>query len=130
MFTGDHVLGASTTALQPPWGDMAQYIASLRKLLDYDVDLMLPSHGPPVTEPRRRVEQLIRHRLEREEQIIGLLRQGRETVKQLVGEIYPELTGFLHAVAKGQIAAHLVKLEREGKISVSVNGSDARYRMK
>lgn len=127
MFTGDHVLANSTTALQPPWGDMAQYIQSLRKLLDYDIDLMLPAHGPPVTEPRQRIEHLIQHRLEREDQIIGLLKQGEETVKQLVVEIYPQLTGFFHAVAKGQIDAHLVKLQQEGKVSVRGNGSDARY---
>ena len=126
MFTGDHVL-SSTTALQPPWGDMAQYIDSLRKLLDYDIDLMLPSHGPPITEPHQRVEYLIQHRLEREEQIITLLKQGKGTVKKLVVEIYPELTGFLHAVAKGQISAHLVKLEQEGKVSVRGNGNDTRY---
>jgi len=130
MFTGDHVLSSSTTALQPPWGDMSQYIASLRKLLDYDIELMLPSHGPPVTEPRQRVEQLIRHRLEREEQVVGLLRQGKDTIKEMVGQMYPELTGFLRAVAKGQISAHLVKLEQEGRVSVSGNGSDTRYRMK
>jgi glyoxylase-like metal-dependent hydrolase (beta-lactamase superfamily II) len=127
MFTGDHVLASSTTALQPPWGDMAQYIASLRKLLDYDIDLMLPAHGPPVTQPRQRVEQLIQHRLEREDQVIGLLKQGKDTVKEIVGEIYPELTGFLRAVAKGQISAHLVKLEYEGKVSMCGNGRDARY---
>jgi len=127
MFTGDHVLSKSTTALQPPWGDMARYIESLKKLLDYDVDLMLPAHGPPITEPRQRVEYLIQHRLEREEQIIGLLQQGKDTVKQIVGQAYPDLTGFLLAVAKGQVCAHLVKLEQEGKVSVLGNGRDTRY---
>jgi len=130
MFTGDHVLSSSTTALQPPWGDMARYIESLKKLLDYDVALMLPSHGPPITEPRQRVEYLIQHRLEREEQVISLLKQGKKTVKELVAEVYPELTGFLHVVAKGQVSAHLVKLEQEGKVSANGSGKDTRYSLK
>ncbi len=127
MFTGDHVLSSSTTALQPPWGDMGRYIASLRKVLDYDVELMLPAHGPPITEPRQRVEYLIQHRLEREEQVISLLKRGKKTVKELVAEIYPDLTGFLYAVAMGQVSAHLAKLEQEGRASTNGSGKDTRY---
>ncbi len=129
MFTGDHVLAESTTALQPPWGDMAQYINSLRKLLGYDIELMLPAHGPPIREPRRRLEELIEHRLEREEQVIAGLSQGKGTVKELVAEIYPELTGFPYAMAKGQVHAHLIKLEREGKASSKGSGEGARYKL-
>jgi glyoxylase-like metal-dependent hydrolase (beta-lactamase superfamily II) len=127
MFTGDHVLANSTTALQPPWGDMAQYIDSLRKLLGYEIELMLPAHGPPITEPRRRIEYLIRHRLEREEQVVKLLGLGKGSVTEIVAQIYPELTGFLHALAVGQISAHLVKLEQEGKVCARGNGKSAHY---
>jgi glyoxylase-like metal-dependent hydrolase (beta-lactamase superfamily II) len=129
MFTGDHVLADRTTALQPPWGDMAQYINSLKKLLSYDIDLMLPAHGPFITQPKKRLEELIRHRLEREEQVITLVRQGKGTVEELVAEIYPALTGFLYLVAKGQISAHLVKLNKEGKASSVGEGESARYTM-
>ena len=129
MFSGDHVLGQSTTVIQPPKGDMAQYIDSLRKLLGYDIDLILPGHGPPLREPRRRVEELIQHRLEREEQVIDGLRQGKATVKELATEIYPELAGFLYELAKGQVYAHLIKLEREGKASSQGSGDDARYKL-
>ncbi|MEA1958613.1 MAG: MBL fold metallo-hydrolase, partial [Chloroflexota bacterium] len=115
MFSGDCVLAKTTTALQPPWGDMAQYIESLKKLLKYDVDLMLPAHGPPIREPRQRIEELIRHRLEREEQVLELLRKGKSTVKEIAADIYPDLTGFLYAVSQGQVYSHLLKLEREGK---------------
>jgi glyoxylase-like metal-dependent hydrolase (beta-lactamase superfamily II) len=129
MFTGDHVLADSTTALQPPWGDVAQYINSLKKLLSYDIDLMLPAHGPPVTEPKRRVNELIRHRLEREEQVIALLRQGKSMVTEIADVIYPRLTGFSYAVAKGQISAHLAKLEQEGMVSSRGEGKNTRYTM-
>jgi glyoxylase-like metal-dependent hydrolase (beta-lactamase superfamily II) len=127
MFTGDHVLAKSTTALQPPWGDMARYIDSLRKLLDYDIELMLPAHGPPITEPRQRVEYLIQHRLEREEQVVQLLRLGKGTVKEIAADIYPELTGFLKVVAIGQIHAHLAKLEQEGRLTAHGNGNSSHY---
>jgi len=124
MFSGDHVLSKTTTALQPPWGDMTQYIESLRKLLKYDIDLMLPAHGPPIREPRKRIEEIIQHRLEREQQVFELLSKGKDTVKAITSEIYPELSGFLFAVAKGQTYAHLVKLEKEGKV---VSQGDGQY---
>jgi glyoxylase-like metal-dependent hydrolase (beta-lactamase superfamily II) len=129
MFAGDHVLAKTTTALQPPWGDMTQYIESLRKLLKYDIDLMLPAHGPPITESRKRIEELIRHRIEREAQVIALLRKEKSTVKAIVAEIYPELTGFLYAVAQGQVYAHLVKLEQDGKVESQGEGQFGTFKL-
>jgi len=129
LFSGDHVLGLGTTAIHPPKGDMAQYIDSLRKLLDYDIDLICPGHGPLIREPQRKLDELIEHRKEREDQVIALLRQGDNTVKQLVAQIYPELAGFLYELAKGQIYAHLIKLEREGKAYSQGRGEDASYKL-
>jgi len=129
MFAGDHVLAKTTTALQPPWGDMTEYIESLRKLLKYDIDLMLPAHGPPIKESRKRIEDLIQHRIEREAQVIVLLGKGKTTVKAIVAEIYPELTGFLYAVAQGQVYAHLVKLEKDGKVSSQGEGQRSKFKL-
>jgi len=129
LFSGDHVLGLGTTAIHPPKGDMAHYIDSLRKLLDYDIDLICPGHGPLIREPQRKLEELIEHRKEREEQVIAVLRQGDNTVKQLVAEIYPELAGFLYELAKGQVYAHLIKLEREGKACSQGIGGEASYKL-
>ncbi len=129
LFSGDHVLGLGTTAIHPPKGDMAQYIDSLKKLLDYDIDLICPGHGPLIREPQRKLEELIEHRKEREEQVIAVLRQGENTVKQLVAEIYPELAGFLYELAKGQVYAHLIKLEREGKACSQGIGGEASYKL-
>lgn len=127
LFSGDHVLGMGTTAMRPPEGDMALYIDSLRKLLDYDIQMICPGHGPPIREARRKLEELIQHRLEREEQVIGGLKQGKATVKELVADIYPELDSLLIEAARGQVLAHLTKLEREGKVSSLGTGEDARY---
>ena len=129
MFSGDHVLAKTTTALQPPWGDMTQYIDSLRKLLKYDIDLMLPAHGPPIKEARKRIEELIQHRIEREAQVVALLGKGKVTVKEIVAEIYPELTGFLYAVAQGQVYAHLVKLEKDGKVVSQGEGQFGTFKL-
>jgi glyoxylase-like metal-dependent hydrolase (beta-lactamase superfamily II) len=129
LFSGDHVLGLGTTAIHPPKGDMAQYLDSLRKLLDYDIDLICPGHGPLIREPQRKLHELIEHRKEREDQVIALLQQGDNTVKQLVAQIYPELAGFLYELAKGQIYAHLIKLEREGKAYSQGTGEDASYKL-
>ena len=129
MFSGDQVVSQSTTAIQPPEGDMAQYIDSLRKLLSYDIGLIYPGHGPPIREPKRKLEELIQHRLEREERVIAQLSLGKDTVKELVAEIYPDLDGFLYEVAKGQVLAHLIKLEREGEVSSQGSGEDARYKL-
>jgi len=128
MFSGDCVLAKTTTALQPPWGDMARYIESLRKLLKYETDLMLPAHGPAIKDARKRIEELIQHRLEREEQVLKLLHAGKNTVKEIVAEIYPELNGFLYAVSQGQIHAHLVKLENEGKVISAGQGQDGTFK--
>lgn len=127
MFTGDHVLAEGTTALQPPWGNMTNYIASLHRLLDYDIDLMLPAHGPPVTDPRRRLEHLIRHRLRREDQIVSILSCHRCTIEELASQIYADLSGFFYAVAKGQIEAHLEKLEEEGRVVSQEEGANRQY---
>lgn len=127
LFSGDHVLGMGTTAMRPPEGDMAQYIDSLRKLLNYDIRTIYPGHGPPIREVRRKLEELIQHRLEREEQVITGLVQGKATVMELVAEIYPELDKRLYEAAKGQVLAHLIKLEREGRVSSLGAVEDARY---
>jgi glyoxylase-like metal-dependent hydrolase (beta-lactamase superfamily II) len=127
LFTGDHVLGMGTTAMRPPEGDMALYIDSLRKLLDYDIQMICPGHGPPIKEAKRKLQELIQHRLEREEQVATGLKQGKGTVAELVGLIYPELDHRLIEMAKGQVLAHLVKLVREGRASSQGSGEDARY---
>lgn len=127
LFAGDQVVGAGTTAINPPEGDMAVYIRSLRRLLDYDVTLLCPGHGPPVRDARRKIEELIQHRLEREEQVLAGLRRGRCTIKDLVSDIYPELDSRLLPAAEGQVLAHLTKLEQEGRVSSLAKGEETRY---
>ncbi|HXG42714.1 MAG TPA: MBL fold metallo-hydrolase [Dehalococcoidia bacterium] len=128
LFTGDTALGLGTVAVSPPpHGDMALYLRSLERLKGLDASLMLPGHGPPVKEVRRKLQELIDHRLEREQQVLSLLAQGRGTVAELVRAIYPELDRRILGMARRQVEAHLHKLMAEGRVVRQGEGSEARY---
>lgn len=114
LFSGDHILGLGTTAIVSPKGDMTQYIASLRRLLNYDIKLICPGHGPIIHAAHRKIKELIEHRLERERQVLTLYRKGLREIDLLVSEIYPELDIHLKSLAQGQLRAHLDKLKQEG----------------
>lgn len=117
LFSGDNVLGVGTTAIAPPpHGDMVQYLESLRKMQGLDAALLCPGHGPVVREPNRKIQELIDHRRERDEQILSLIGQGKSGVKRLVRAVYPELDRRLLLMATGQIVSHLRKLEAEGRV--------------
>ena len=127
LFAGDNVLGMGTTAIPPPpHGDMALYVESLRKMQGLEAELMCCGHGPLVKEPNRKLQELIDHRHEREEQILSLVREGRDTVKTLVRAIYPELDRRILGMAAGQVISHLAKLEREGRVHMSGEGEETR----
>ena len=130
LFAGDNVLGVGTTAIPPPpHGDMAQYVQSLRKMQSLEAELMCCGHGPVVKEPNRKLQELIDHRHEREEQILSLAREGRDTVKSLVRAIYPELDKRLLGMATGQVISHVAKLEREGRVRTSGEGEETRVEL-
>ncbi|HWQ27592.1 MAG TPA: MBL fold metallo-hydrolase [Dehalococcoidia bacterium] len=131
LFAGDNVLGLGTTVVPPPpHGDMAQYLTSLKKMQDLDARLLLPGHGPPVKEPRRKLQELIDHRRQREEQILSLVREGRDTVKRLVRAIYPELDRRLLGMAESQVRSHLAKLESEGRVALHAGGDDTKVELR
>ena len=125
LFTGDNILGSGTTVIDPDNGDMASYLESLRRLLTYEARLIAPGHGPVINQPAAKILQLIAHRLEREAQILALIGDGRGTMDELFSGIYPELDRRLHATARRQIRAHLVKLERDGKVAQTDNDAFA-----
>jgi glyoxylase-like metal-dependent hydrolase (beta-lactamase superfamily II) len=125
LFSGDNVLGMGTTAIAPPpHGDMVQYLASLRKMQGLDAALLCPGHGPLVKEPNRKIQELLDHRRERDEQILRFIGRGRDTVRRLVKAVYPELDGRLVPMATGQILSHLHKLEGEGKVRTRRDGDE------
>ena len=119
LFSGDVIVGFGTPVIDAPDGDIAQYIDSLRKLLNFPVRLICPGHGPLVREPERKIRELIAHRLEREQQVLSYLMQGKRSVTDLIAGIYPELDQRLVDLARKQVQAHLDKLAREGKVAVT-----------
>ena len=124
LFPGDHVMGWSTTVVSPPDGRMADYIDSLRMLLDRDDLTYFPTHGPPIDDPRPYVQALIEHRLDRERQIVALLASGPATVEEIVASLYADVREELHAPAARSVGAHLIALREAGRV---VGPQDDRY---
>ena len=115
VFTADHVMSWSTSIVSPPNGNMADYLASLRRLYARDDRLYLPGHGPRIPEPRRFVRALIDHRIMRENAILSALRGEGRTSRELVGALYANVASHLHGAAERSVIAHLQKLEAEGR---------------
>ena len=116
LFSGDHVMGWSTTVVVPPDGDMAAYMASLDKLRQREDRVYYPAHGPAVKNPRQYVRHLVGHRMQREKQILGLVREGPRAIPDIVANAYPGLDPRLAVAAGGSVLAHLVDLERRGLV--------------
>jgi glyoxylase-like metal-dependent hydrolase (beta-lactamase superfamily II) len=117
LFSGDHVMGWSTSVIAPPDGDMGAYLASLEKLAARDERIFYPTHGSPINDPKDWLEQLIAHRRLREAQILAALAQGAGTVAALVEKLYPDLAPVLRPAAAQQVAAHLEHLEARDLVS-------------
>jgi glyoxylase-like metal-dependent hydrolase (beta-lactamase superfamily II) len=118
LFSGDHVMGWSTTVISPPDGRMADYLDSLRLLLGRPETVLYPTHGPPVTHPQAYVEALIEHRLERERQIVDQLRGAPRTIDELVAVLYADVREELHRPAARSVEAHLIALAESGRARV------------
>ncbi len=116
LFTGDHVMGWSTTVVVPPDGDMAVYMQSLDKLRQRDDRIYYPAHGPPVTNPKQYVRHLMGHRMQREKQILKLVADRARAIPDIVAKAYPGLDPRLVVAAGGSVLAHLVDLERRGLV--------------
>jgi len=116
LFSGDHVMGWSTSVIVPPDGDMGDYMASLDKLRLRDDRIYFPGHGPAVTKPQQLVRGMIGHRLQREKQILKRLGAGDRTVPQIVAAAYPGLDPRLVPAAGASVTAHLLDLERRGMV--------------
>ena len=119
LFSGDHVMGWSTTVVAPPDGDMAAYMRSLETVMARGFDVLWPTHGPPVTDVRPFLEAYLEHRLERERQVLARLRAGDATIAQMLPVLYAGVDQGLWPAASLSLLAHLLKLVDEGRASVS-----------
>ena len=116
LFTGDHVMGWSTTVVVPPDGDMGLFMASLNMLRVRDDRVFYPAHGAPVTNTQQFLRGLIGHRMQREKQIVRLVGEGKAAIPEIVACAYPGLDPRLIPAAGGSVWAHLMDLERRGLV--------------
>jgi len=119
LFTGDHVMGWSTTVIIPPDGSMSDYMKSLDLLLRSDDKIYYPTHGPPIEDPVPFVRAYKAHRLDRERQIVECLRKELSTVDEMVAVVYRDTDLSLHKAAARSLFANLIKLWDEGRIICS-----------
>jgi len=122
LLSGDHVMNGSTVVINPPDGDMSEYIASLERLERLHLNYILPAHGYVLGKPRREIRKLIEHRLSRERRVYGSLQSlfeggsGAYSVEEIVGGAYQDVPASLHGLAARSLLAHLLKLQKDGKV--------------
>ena len=130
LFTGDHVMGWSTSVVIPPDGDMAAYRASLRLLQGRNDRTYLPGHGPPIADPGPYLAALVAHRTEREGEILAALAPGPSTIPEIVRLLYAAVDPRLHPAAGRSVLAHLRELTAGGRVACEGEpGLEAVYRL-
>lgn len=127
LFTGDHIMGWSTTVIGPPDGDMRAYFESLHKVRGRDDRTFWPTHGAPVTDTRPFLDAFLAHRLERETQVLATVRGGQTDVAEMVKVLYAGVREELHKPAGRSVLAHLIKLVGDGLVAID---DDARPSLK
>ncbi len=116
LFSGDHVMGWSTTVVSPPDGDMGDYLASLDKIAERGFSRLYPTHGPPIEDVPPFLAAYKAHRLERGRQILEQVAIGRGRIAEMVPVIYADIDQRLHPAAAHSVLAHLIHLVRTGEV--------------
>ena len=132
LFCGDHVMGWSTTIVSPPDGHMGTYIASLERLLDDDDRTYWPTHGAPIRDPKPYVRSLVEHRRLRAYQVETCLRDGIDTIPEMVKRLYHDLPVRMHPAAARSVLSTVIHLVERGDVvcvdsATALSAGDARY---
>jgi len=122
LFTGDHVMGWSTTVVAPPDGDMGAYMRSLEKLIARRDKILYPTHGSPIINPAPFLRAYLSHRRMRETQIGRALQRGHDRVPMLVQTLYAGLAPALHRAAALTVEAHLKHMIEDGRVAALEDG--------
>ena len=123
LFSGDHIMGWSTTVITPPDGDMTDYLASLDLIRARHFDTLWPTHGPPIREVDAFIEAYRAHRQERIDQILRALTSGPGTITELTPRLYADVDPRLWPAASRSMLAAMIHLEREGKVRADAGGT-------
>ncbi len=122
LFSGDHIINGSTVVIDPPDGNMSDYLASLHRLLELPTRFILPAHGWVIGEPAQAIRALIAHRLGREAKVIRALAEtGPCEITQLVERAYDDVPVSLHRIAQRSLLAHLEKLAEDSRVALRDN---------
>jgi glyoxylase-like metal-dependent hydrolase (beta-lactamase superfamily II) len=126
LFSGDHVMGWSTTVIVPPDGNLGHYLDSLQIVLDRGDDVLWPTHGPPITDPQTLVHTYLTHRQDRTDQIVTVLAEGPAGLTDIVPRVYRDVAKTLWLPAAMSTHAHLLHLVDEGRVGVVGGGAPRR----
>jgi glyoxylase-like metal-dependent hydrolase (beta-lactamase superfamily II) len=129
LFTGDAVVGRGTTFINPPDGDLVQYLKSLRRMQELRPRTIYPGHGPVALRAGAKLEEYVAHRADREVQVLATMTDGPRTIGQMVEVIYADHPPDVYPLAARSVAAHLLKLESEGRVERKGSGEAASYSM-
>jgi glyoxylase-like metal-dependent hydrolase (beta-lactamase superfamily II) len=127
LFTGDAVVGRGTSFIDPPGGDLAQYLRSLKRMQGLGARTIYPGHGPVVLDAPAKLRGYLDHRAEREEQVLAELDGGPATIPAMVERIYAAYPPEVRPLAARSLLAHLLKLEGEGRVARKGRGEDAAW---
>jgi glyoxylase-like metal-dependent hydrolase (beta-lactamase superfamily II) len=117
LFSGDLILNGSTSVIPDEDGDLADYMASLRRVQALGVRRIYPAHGPVIEDGPAKIQEYIDHRMERERQILEALGNGARTIPEMVKIIYADVPEKLHLMAGKSVHSHLKKLKKDGRVS-------------
>jgi len=116
LFSGDHIMGWSTTVVAPPDGDMTAYLASLDAVIARGFSTIWPTHGAPIVEPGPFLAAYRAHRLAREAQVLARLAAGDRRIADMIPALYAAVNSRLWPAASLSVWAHLIALERAGRV--------------
>jgi glyoxylase-like metal-dependent hydrolase (beta-lactamase superfamily II) len=122
LFSGDHVMGWSTTVIGPPDGDMRSYFDSLETVRARRDEVLWPTHGAPIREPGPFLDAFVEHRRARERQVLDAVRVGETSIAVMVRALYADVRRELHKPARRSVLAHLIKLVDDGVVAVDGGG--------
>jgi glyoxylase-like metal-dependent hydrolase (beta-lactamase superfamily II) len=129
-FSGDHIMGWSTTVITPPDGDLSDYLDSLEAIRARDFHVLWPTHGPPIRDVDAFIRAYAAHRQERLDQILSALAAGPARIRDLTPRLYADVDPRLHPAAARSMLAGMIHLVRQGRLATEGSaGPDSTYRL-
>ena len=118
LFAGDLMSGFGSVAIVPPRGSMGDYLQSLRRVEQMDIETVYPGHGPVIANGAERIREYIEHRERRESEILQLIQAGVGHIEELTEQLYPDILPRFKPHAAGTVLAHIVHLLDTSKVRV------------